>query len=73
MSNRDLFDVGERDVHGMEAVDSRGRRKMPRRLCIPTAIGSGPKGETCRTCAHYVRRGSGAGVYRKCGKWESKQ
>ncbi|SDE46185.1 hypothetical protein [Rhodospira trueperi] len=28
--------------------------------------GGGPKGETCRTCLHYVRKGRGKSVYRKC-------
>lgn len=29
--------------------------------------GTGPKGETCKTCAHYVVTRPGAGKYRKCG------
>lgn len=28
--------------------------------------GTGPAGETCGSCAHYVRRRMG-GIYRKCG------
>jgi hypothetical protein len=29
--------------------------------------GTGPAGETCKTCAHYVVTKPGAGTYRKCG------
>lgn len=34
------------------------------------APGSGPAGETCRTCAHYCHRESGK--YRKCGLVEAR-
>ena len=36
----------------------------------PSHPGSGPAGETCKTCAHYRRVQHGAGIYRKCAKLE---
>lgn len=29
--------------------------------------GSGPKGQTCRSCEHYTHQGNVAGSYPKCG------
>ena len=39
---RELFDVGP-------------RQSMPAHPCTPATIGSGPVGETCRSCRHAVR------------------
>ena len=58
MKQRDLIDIGERDVHGVG--------KRPRKLCIPAQIGTGPKGETCRSCKHKTYQGEVAGRYLKC-------
>jgi hypothetical protein len=65
----DLFDVGERDIHGEQLRDSQGRLRIPRRLCIPAQIGTGPAGETCRTCRHLYRKRMG-NTYLKCGLME---
>lgn len=55
----DLFDIGSR-----EAKD--GKTNKP--TCTPYRVGSGPDGETCKTCSHYTRRTNGsAKVYLKCG------
>jgi len=35
------------------------------------APGSGPEGETCKTCAHRVRLQYHGKIYQKCGKNES--
>ena len=66
MNQPDLFDVGDRDINGNFTRDSRGRLKRPRTLCVPAQLGTGPKGETCRSCKHYVRR-IYSKPYRKCG------
>lgn len=55
MDQPDLFPVGERDVHGINARDSLGRRKHPLTTCTPAAIGTGPKERTCGSCKHAVR------------------
>jgi hypothetical protein len=42
------------------------RPAMPARTCTPFRPGTGPAGETCRTCRHLVRVRL-AGTYLKCG------
>ena len=51
-----LFDAGERFEQHPNAT--------------PAPIGSGPDGETCRTCRHYTRVQHHDYTYRKCGKLE---
>lgn len=59
----DLFDVGERTP-----LNDRSRRGFDgkQNTCTPAPVGSGPEGQTCRTCCHYTRSQPGAGVYLKC-------
>jgi hypothetical protein len=40
--------------------------KHPARPVTPALIGSGPAGETCRTCRHRVHVASGGSRYQKC-------
>lgn len=42
-----------------------GRRKDPAPAGYAASPGTGPEGETCRSCAHYTRR-EFAKVYLKC-------
>ena len=51
--------------HGMSKPRPYGKS----RPCTAAPIGSGPEGETCKTCAHYTIR-EWAGKYRKCGLME---
>jgi hypothetical protein len=51
-----LFDIGE-------------TRKQVRTHGTPYPVGSGPAGETCRTCKH-LRRIKRANTYIKCGLME---
>lgn len=43
-----------------------GRKRNPPGRGYGGKPGAGPQGEKCATCEHYVRRISGASVYRKC-------
>lgn len=60
------------DLFGNPVVDrdpppigeKKRRKTMPRGYAA--APGGGPKGETCKTCAHYALR-ERAKKYRKCG------
>lgn len=45
-------------------ADGKRRKTMPKGYAAPP--GSGPAGETCKTCAHYRRVGGHAKHYRKC-------
>lgn len=56
MTNGFLFDIGE-------------TRPQRRTRGTPYPVGSGPVGETCRTCRHYTIKQM-AGTYRKCGLME---
>ena len=58
MTQQDLFDAGERIP-----AEPVSRKKPP---CTPAPIGSGPVGETCKTCKHYTKV-QWANTYRKCG------
>lgn len=55
-------------------VTGRHRRPPGRKTTQPrgyaAAPGTGPEGETCRTCRHLVRKRL-AGTYRKCGLMKS--
>lgn len=35
-------------------------------------VGTGPEGETCKSCKHSVRRGGTAGTFYKCGLMQAK-
>lgn len=58
MDQPDLFDVGERQTY----YTTPGHKSPP---CTPAKIGSGPDGETCKTCRH-VFRNKMAKTYYKC-------
>lgn len=50
-----------------EISESNGKRKPTRPNGYAAPPGTGPVGETCKTCEHAVRTSSGtAGTYRKC-------
>ena len=57
MNQQDLFDAGERIP-----AEPVSRKKLP---CTPAPIGSGPVGETCKTCKHCGYRQL-ANRYYKC-------
>lgn len=64
MNQQDLFsDIGPRTP-----TEPPSRKKPP---CTPAPIGSGPAGETCKTCKHsgYVQM---ANRYYKCGLMRKK-
>lgn len=52
MEQSELFDVGK-------------RTPSPGITCTPAAIGTGPNGETCRTCKHATKI-SYANTFYKC-------
>lgn len=54
-----LFDAGELIPHSMGAN------------ATPAPIGSGPAGETCRSCIHAYKQGCHDYAYWKCGLIES--
>ncbi len=64
-----------RDLFGVEITEDEARKKLKRKG--PTANGyawkpgTGPKGETCKSCRHYIRNYQ-ARVYLKCGLMRSK-
>lgn len=64
MSQGELFQVGQRTPlpppAGRFAGNSRSRP-------TPATIGTGPAGETCRTCRHYTRLQHHDRVHLKCG------
>lgn len=51
------------------SVIAKARREKKQGYASPP--GSGPAGETCRSCAHYCRVQGGVKTYPKCGlvKW----
>lgn len=60
----ELFTVGERGP----AQPHPGRYASTKRAKpTPAPIGSGPEGETCKTCLHYCRVKYHDKVYLKCG------
>ena len=54
----------DRDLFGEPCSPQPDRRRRNAGYAAPP--GSGPKGETCRTCLHFTRIRY-AGTYRKCG------
>lgn len=44
------------------------KRKLTKANGYAGLPGSGPEGETCKTCAFLVRRGGCTRIYLKCGK-----
>jgi hypothetical protein len=68
MTQRELFgpeEIGERKLLPSAA------RRTSRVQATPAPIGSGPAGETCRTCAHYTHGGGNVRSYPKCGLMRS--
>lgn len=59
MAQRDLFDVGERLPIHVKGTP-----------CTAAPIGTGPEGETCRTCKHLARIRYHDKNYLKCGLME---
>lgn len=60
-----------RDIFGNEVTEAEARRLMKRKGTQPNGYaappGSGPSGETCRTCAHIYRVETGSRkTFRKC-------
>jgi hypothetical protein len=58
------------NLFGEQVTEPRPEPKSKRKPTVPKgyawAPGSGPAGETCKTCRHYSIRRLG-GTYRKCG------
>ncbi len=74
MSQPDLFDVGERSEPGAPG-GFENRRGLPENYPLgaqptPDRPGTGPVGETCKTCLHYCRVRYRDKLYRKCGAIE---
>ncbi len=55
MTYQQLFDAGEIIPHTLGAK------------ATPSPVGSGPQGETCRTCKHAIRQRVHDYAYWKCG------
>jgi len=49
----------------LQLFDAGPRKRVPRPTCTPYPVGTGPRGETCRTCRWIVRL---RGRYLKCLK-----
>lgn len=60
----DLF--GEPVVGVLPAPPGTGKRKPTKLRGYAAAPGSGPKGETCKTCEYYCRVHGHAKAYLKC-------
>lgn len=52
------------DLFGNDTPPPKKRKSRARGYAWPP--GSGPEGETCKTCKHCVRRAFTAGTYHKC-------
>lgn len=61
-----LFNV-EPTLFGPMEKETRRGRPISRR-CTAARSGTGPEGETCKTCRHFVRIRHNDGAYFKCGK-----
>lgn len=72
MNGRDLFnpDAPHSIVARATGVDTKPRRKPTKANGYAWKPGTGPAGETCKTCAHYTRV-QHAKVYLKCGLMRS--
>jgi len=57
--------IGEATLFGEELTEQPAP-KSPKKTGHAWTPGTGPKGETCQSCAHYVRR-QWDKVYLKCG------
>lgn len=64
----------QNDLFGAPLSDDTAMAKVRRRASgrgwrggYASAPGSGPAGETCKTCDHYCRVGGGRRAYPKCG------
>jgi hypothetical protein len=68
MSALNLF--GEA-VAEMPPVPAKGNRKGTQPKGYAWTPGTGPEGETCKTCLHYVVKQYHVKTYRKCGLMES--
>lgn len=70
MTDRDLLGDPIPEPRPGARTDAERRREQRRLQERPKGYaappGSGPSGETCKTCAHSYRRESGAKAYRKC-------
>ena len=65
MNQPDLFEVGERDVHG--TLPGSQRTVDGHSTCTAAPVGSGPKDQTCKTCRHKARQVRYNGkVFLKC-------
>jgi hypothetical protein len=64
------------DLFGREVPEPTVHVPGKRKPTVPKGYaaqpGSGPDGETCKTCAHYTRVHYQAGIFRKCGLNEAK-
>lgn len=56
----ELFEVGQR-------MPIPGASPRQRSRATPAPVGSGPEGETCKTCLHYTRAQYHDYVHLKCG------
>jgi hypothetical protein len=73
-TERELGSIGRlgsmRDLFGNEIGLEEARRllrsKTPQRRGYAAPPGSGPAGETCKTCLHYTHGGSGSRSFPKC-------
>ena len=61
------------DLFGVKCVDeiSEAKRKPTQPKGYAATPGSGPEGETCRSCAHKRNPGGTAGTYWKCKLMEA--
>ena len=65
-----------RDMFGNELTAEEARRAMKRKATPKRGYaappGTGPAGETCRSCGHYAHGGTGARSFPKCGLMRSR-
>lgn len=70
-TQRNLFGelITQAEAEGVDStfVAPSGKRIKTRPNGYPARPGTGPEGETCRSCAHYARVNTGCNIYRKCG------
>ena len=60
-----------KDLFGREVTEAEARQLLRRKGTRPKGYyyqpGTGPAGETCKTCKHITRHGSSRRTYLKCG------
>lgn len=61
----DLFGVETKQPEPVAPGVKTRRKTVPKGYAAPP--GSGPDGETCRSCRHYAHKGGGAKSYPACG------